>query len=329
MANISITRNCHRHCSFCFARHELTRQKIADMLPETYEAALDFLARSGFPEARLLGGEPTEHPLFCDYVDRALERGFRVLVFTGGLVSRQVLDFLSRLPKEKFSVILNSATPGRDSAHLIARQKEMGQILGQNLMFGVNICSPNENPAYLLDWVKAFDACRTVRIGIAHPIWGAHSTYFKLRGPHSIPLLENFVSQAADLGITVGFDCGFTPCMFSLAFVDSHPDLFTGCNMSGASSDKFASLGSIPMEGIGVRCGSVVDILPEGECIACYSLSRFQRVPLLSSEQCRNDVVSFFDSELTSVLPAGVFPGVVKISSDDLIPFLFRYFITI
>ncbi len=311
MANISITRNCHRHCHFCFARHELSRHQVADMPLETYEAALDFLERSGLPEARLLGGEPTEHPLFCDYVNLALERGFRVLVFSGGLVPRAVLRFMSGLPEEQFSVVLNSANPDWDSAHLVARQKEMGQILGRKLMFGVNICSPDENPAYILDWVKSFDSCRTVRLGIAHPIWGASNTYFKLRGPRRIPLLENFVEEAARVGIDVGFDCGFTPCMFSREFVDSRNELFAGRAESGCTPDtsiKSTSLLSKQTEGIGVRCGSIVDILPEGECIACYSLSRFLRIPLPSSEQSRNDLVSFFDRELESVLPAGVYP---------------------
>ena len=75
MANLSITRRCRRHCSFCFAKHELSRGSAMDMPLETYEEALRFLRRSGFPEARLLGGEPTEHPRFCAYVDRADRMG--------------------------------------------------------------------------------------------------------------------------------------------------------------------------------------------------------------------------------------------------------------
>ena len=309
MANISITRNCHRHCRFCFARHELARDRMADMPPETYEAALDFLERSGFPEARLLGGEPTEHPLFCDYVHLALERGFRVLVFSGGLVPRSVLRFMAGLPEDRFSVILNSANPHRDSARLVARQKEMGQMLGRKLMFGVNICSPDENPAYILDWVRAFDACRTVRLGIAHPIWGTSNTYFRLRGPRMIPLLEHFVHAAAAAGIDVGFDCGFTPCMFSREFVDSRNEWFACRDVDGCSPDGNPTVPLVSrMEGIGGRCGSIVDILPEGECIACYSLSRFCRVPLPPPQQRRNDLVSFFDRKLEAVLPAGVYP---------------------
>ncbi len=281
------------------------------MPPETYEASLDFLERSGFPEARLLGGEPTEHPLFFDYVNLALERGFRVLVFSGGVVSREALRFMAGLPEEQFSVILNSANPHRDSARLVARQKEMGQMLGRKLMFGVNICSSDENPAYILDWVREFDACRTVRLGIAHPIWGAPNTYFRLRGPRMIPLLEHFVDEAADVGIDVGFDCGFTPCMFSREFVDSRNELFACHAVGGCTPDTSVNATSLlasRMEGIGIRCGSIVDILPEGQCIACYSLSRFCRVPLPPPQKSRNDLVSFFDRELEAVLPAGVYP---------------------
>ena len=30
----------------------------------------------------------------------------------------------------------------------------------------------------------------------------------------------------AAMGVKVGFDCGFTPCMFSREFVDAHADMF-------------------------------------------------------------------------------------------------------
>ena len=54
MANISITRRCNRGCSYCFAMHEMARDLATDMPPETYEAALGFLKRSGITEVRLL-----------------------------------------------------------------------------------------------------------------------------------------------------------------------------------------------------------------------------------------------------------------------------------
>ena len=226
MANLSITRRCRRHCSYCFAKHELSREAFTDMPLETYEAALGFLQRSGFPEVRLLGGEPTEHPRFCEYVARAIEQGFKVVVFSGGLVPQPVLEFMAGLPTDLFSVVLNAADPAEDAEALVNRQRQVCRALGEKAMLGVNIRSPNEDPSYLLDWVTRYDLSRTVRVGIAHPIWGGTNDFFRLRGPRVIFVFERLVAMGVAMGVKVGFDCGFTPCMFSQEFVDAHADMF-------------------------------------------------------------------------------------------------------
>jgi len=347
MANISITRRCTRHCSYCFAKHELSRKTATDMPPEIYEAALAFLQRSGFPEARLLGGEPTGHPLFCEYLNRALDRGFRVVVFSGGLVPMPVLKHMADLPAEGFSMVLNAAGPAGDSEALVRRQREICRMLGAKVMLGVNILSSNDDTGYLFDWVEEYDLCRTVRVGIAHPIWGGTNDFFRLRGRRVISIFERLVTTGAEMGVEIGFDCGFTPCMFSREFVDAHRDIFAlagtdsgapdavglAAKQCTATSDagnyavglqSFASEGSAgrtamppaQIEAVGVRCSPVVDILPEGDCIACYALSRFRRFPL-PSEGTRSDLVSLFDDELSPVLPAGVYRECVQCDYRD------------
>ena len=52
------------------------------MSPDVFQRALSFVKRSHIPEARLLGGEPTEHPLFRDYVARTTSRGSRASAFS-------------------------------------------------------------------------------------------------------------------------------------------------------------------------------------------------------------------------------------------------------
>jgi hypothetical protein len=304
---------------------------------EVYEAALALLERSGIPEARLLGGEPTEHPRFCEYVARALKLGFRVVVFSGGLVPQPVLEFIAALPAASFSVVLNAADQTKDAEALVIRQRQVCLALGKKVVIGVNIRSANENPTYVLDWVREYDLSRTVRVGIAHPIWGGANDFFRLRGPRVISVFERLVADGAAMGINVGFDCGFTPCMFSKEFVDAHADMFmpsapgpgapttlgrftkrcidpSGVGYDTAGLQAANSDGSVEpaqkapatrMKAVGVRCSPVVDILPEGDCIACYALSRFRRLPLPAKGH-HNDLVSFFDAELSPVLPAGV-----------------------
>ncbi len=337
MANLSITRRCKRYCTYCFAKHELARKLGDDMSPEIYEAALEFLERSNFPEVRLLGGEPTEHPRFIEYVNLAFERAFRVVVFSGGMVPQPVEEYMARLPADNFSVVLNAADPSFDAEVLVKKQRKLCKALGEKITLGVNIRSYEQDPTFLFDWVNEYDVCRTLRVGVAHPIWGGVNDYFVFRGPRVIPILERLVAFGDKLGINVGFDCGITPCMFSRDFVTSHYDLFmlrdadhsklskqedftTRLGISAnihdsqdshmACTNDFAA-GQDPMgaenlrEAVGVRCNPVIDILVEGDCISCYALSRFGRLPL-PLEGNRYNLVKSFDRELLPVLPVGV-----------------------
>src|SRR4051812_18340244 len=107
MANLSITAKCNRDCSYCFALETLDALHLSEqaMSWDVFERSLDFLERSGMDEARLLGGEPTIHPDFPRMLERALERGFRVLVFSGGLIPEAALKQLEEVPAERLAVL--------------------------------------------------------------------------------------------------------------------------------------------------------------------------------------------------------------------------------
>jgi radical SAM protein with 4Fe4S-binding SPASM domain len=223
-------------------------------------------------------------------------------------------------------VVLNTVDPAGDEEPLANRHREICRTLGPRVMLGVNILSLHDDPIYVFDWVRKYDLLRTIRVGITHPIWGGTNDFFKLRGPRIISVLERLVAIGAEVGVAVGFDCGFTPCMFSQEFVDAHSDLFAptfnGPGDPGACDGEYDASGArnedpagcadqtskspaIPVKAIGMRCRTVLDILPEGDCIACYALSRFRRFPLPSAGGY-TDLVSSFDSELSPMLPAGI-----------------------
>ena len=78
--------------SYCFAGAYLATsrdQGAAFIDAAAFEQRLDFLERSGIPEARLIGGEPTLHPAFPDLVAAARSRGLRITVFSHGLMPRR------------------------------------------------------------------------------------------------------------------------------------------------------------------------------------------------------------------------------------------------
>jgi molybdenum cofactor biosynthesis enzyme MoaA len=114
MANLSVTRGCNRNCSYCFARDAFASpgQSAAFISRRDFLRALDFLERSGIDQARLLGGEPTLHPEFPYLVDRVLERGRRLLVFSNGLMPEAALRRLEHTPVDRVAVLINVNAPG-------------------------------------------------------------------------------------------------------------------------------------------------------------------------------------------------------------------------
>lgn len=322
MANLAITRRCLRGCAYCFAADERARGAVSDMSPEVFEAALDFLERSGVPDARLLGGEPLLHPDFGALARRALERGFALTVMTGGLVSDAALTELAALADgapTAVTVFLNAALPGRDDPALVAAQERILEALGPKVELGVTLspgaASSDSEPSrasapasapsappippiadFLLDRIARYGASRSIRVGIAHPIWhgaNASAATADLRSlGHDI---ESLVARAEAADVRVGFDCGLTPCMFSPDFAAGHPRL---------------------MAQTGTRCGPIVDVLPEGDAIACFALSRAPHVPLgadatrapaTRAPATRADCVAAFDAWFEAQPHSGIF----------------------
>lgn len=286
MPNISITRRCRRDCAFCFAAHERGRAAVVDMTSAVYEEALGFLKRSQVVDVRIMGGEPTEHPAFAEFVGRALDCGLKPTIFTGGLMPDEALDYLSGVPAERMTVVLNGAVPGRDPDAWIEAQERVCARLGPRVEPGITLDTLGLRAGFLLDLIERYGLRRRVRLGISHPIWGGWNRSLRSQSARAVGrTLEPFLMMAEAAQVEVDLDCGFTPCMFSPEFLEGHPVL---------------------ADSVGMRCNTIVDILPEGDAIACYALSRFMRLPITDGVT-REEMISVFDRELERAVPAGAY----------------------
>jgi radical SAM protein with 4Fe4S-binding SPASM domain len=253
MANISLTATCNRTCSFCFASDAMDGAPSSYMPLEQFEASLDFLERSGIPEARLLGGEPTIHPQFTDMVDRAQARGLRVAVFSGGLIPEKALRRLEAIPEPRLSVLLNVIDPGTGDAREVARQAEVMRRLGSRVLLGVTIDSPGVQLDFLLDLIAAHGLARSIRLGLGHPTLGGSNAHLHPRHyPEVGRRVTEFGLRAQSLGVAIDFDCGWVPCMFPPGALEA---------LGKTSAD------------VGLRCNPILDLLPDGQVISCYALS--------------------------------------------------------
>lgn len=266
MANISLAATCNRACAFCFASESMaTHDGHAFMPLDTVEAAFQFLERSGIGEARLLGGEPTLHPDFDRVVGRALARGLRVVVFSGGFIPERALGLLAALRADQVTVLLNVIAPTPARSAETAKQEAVFRRLGSRVVPGITIDSPSTDLYFLLDLIEAYGLARTVRLGLAHPILGAENSHLHPRHYAEVGRrTAEFGMTARASGVALSFDCGWVPCMF--------PD--------GAME----ALGLTPQE-VGLRCSPILDVLPDGSVISCYPLAAHATEPMAGDAQ--------------------------------------------
>ncbi len=264
MANLSIIARCNRSCPYCFATEFLAALPTSVMDEAQYHRMLDFLQRSHIDQVRLLGGEPTLHPRFSAMVAEALARGFRVLVFSGGLIPPAARETILHAPADRVSVLLNIAAPGTLTAAEHRGQAATCAHLGQRAQLGFNIDRPGVHLDFLLPLISEYGLRRTIRLGLAHPVWGGRNECLHPRQyPEVGRRVAAFAERARTAGVTLDFDCGWVPCMFP----------------PGA----LAAMGRAPGE-LGRRCGPILDLLPDGQVVSCYALARHAQEPLPDRE---------------------------------------------
>jgi radical SAM protein with 4Fe4S-binding SPASM domain len=261
MANLSITTLCNQTCRYCFARaaFDEQRSKVTHVSALTFQKALDFLKRSGIEDARLLGGEPTQHPDFIQMADMVQERGLRPLVFSNGLMPEATIRYLEEAP-DSFSVLINITAFEESSQEKRKLQTSVLRRLGSRVSLGMNIDDPMVQYDFVLELFERFNLARIVRLGLAHPSLRGnnhflHPRYYAEAGSR----LARFAAHAREGGVELKLDCGFVACMFS--------------------PEELEALGDA-VEHVGSRCNPILDILPDGEVVSCYPLAGFHREPL-------------------------------------------------
>ena len=83
MANIAITSRCNLNCSYCFAQatYNAPEKKYGHMTPDVFKKSLDILQKSNIGQVSILGGEPTSHPDFMQYMEMAFQAGLTMDIY--------------------------------------------------------------------------------------------------------------------------------------------------------------------------------------------------------------------------------------------------------
>jgi hypothetical protein len=257
MPNLLLTHRCTRSCPYCFAQS--SRNSSPEFMSwEDLIYLADLQRADGKLDISLLGGEPTLHPDFLDYLLYLFDRGFMVTVFTSGMLPaplrRELKEALCAIDREQLHFVCNINDPDISPESEQSMVKAFLEDLGEFIVPGFTIYRSDFSLDFLFDLVNRHGLRRNLRIGIAHPIVGTENVFIgkeEIKGisrrlTSYFPLLER-------LRIKPGLDCGFPLCSFS------DEELGWLYKFSGSSP--------------GFICNPVLDIGPDMEVWSCFPLS--------------------------------------------------------
>ena len=295
MANVLLTESCVRACPYCFAKQYMAGAASREISWENLIYVLDFLDRSKNDRVTYLGGEPTLHPEFSRFVLYTLDRGFRITVFTSGVVSEATLasmtNCLMGVPAEKLHFICNLNQPSLSPDAELASIHRFLNTFGRRTGPGYTLYQVDFDLKFLVDYVARFSLSKDLRLGLAHPIPGqgnacisaAELSVVARRLANCIPLFEV-------AGIRPHFDCGMPHCLFDDA------ELSAFCRLTGCPP-RFT-------------CDPPIDIGPDLSVWPCFPLHGCDSKSLHDFNNL-SDVVEFFKqtqerlrSDRGGVLPA-------------------------
>jgi radical SAM protein with 4Fe4S-binding SPASM domain len=265
MANILLTEKCVRACPYCFAKEYLKKSKENLLSWENLIYITDLFENSYERHLALLGGEPTLHPDFVDFVLYLHQRKFNVNVFTSGIMPNKKLDmakaFLLKIPEENLSFVCNYNHPNTSTNSEIKQIDKFFKTFPKYTSLGFNLYQQDFDLTFLVEAINKYGLKRHFRLGLAQPISGQKNeclTLNEIRG-----MAKNFRSQLEMLEkqrISISFDCGMPLCIFS--------------------DEDIGRLYKLNKGRVAFSCGPAIDIGPDMQTWACFPLSNYEKKSL-------------------------------------------------
>jgi pyruvate-formate lyase-activating enzyme len=254
--NVLLSDYCNRRCAFCFGGDYIKRSsahaKYMDI--DAFKKVLAFAERSQLKRITLLGGEPTTNPQLTDIIGLCREAQLSIQMFSNGILTRKTAETLRRQTSpDWFNVTVNYRDPALvPKAEARAVQRTF-TILHDRLNLGVTISDENEDLDFVVRAIAKWNLKKVIRLGISSPsFFGDNQSIVPERFHKYGELVAGFAESCDREGISLGFDCGFTPCMFS-------PEQL-GRIFRSAALPKFE------------RCRYAIDIGPDLTAWPCFPL---------------------------------------------------------
>lgn len=267
--NLILTTGCNKGCSYCFASKVREEYGTNVMDLETFNLLLDKIEKTEKPRIKLLGGEPTIHPLFSEFLDEIIKRKLPTTLISNFLFSEGVRNKIIETVRSVPIDFLINAT-NLDERSLIKKWSENYNHIYDFLYkfdieekMGIGYTFENDKDwkyyvkytDFLLQYVPKIER---IRLSLNFPDKNKDNFYFI----NNKELGEKFLvmtRKAIDIGAIPSIDCIVYPCMFQNKEEFKYVRKFT--------------------ENFKTKCfSSPFDIFPNQEAIYCYPLGDSIRV---------------------------------------------------
>ena len=273
--NLLITDICNKECPYCFAQDkvaigaQVSKANRKNITLENVEKYLDFLEAGDDKVFKILGGEPTVHPQFNTIAQMGLDRGLDVTVFTNGIWSKKVLDFVEADNSGRLNFVVNINEPKLQTDNENRKQHESLNIMRSRGMISFNIYRPGFDMLFTADLINRYELKREIRLGLAHPIVNIDVDFpqdneLKIIGKSLVEQMRVLEKQ----DILGEFDCGFPMCMFE--------------------EEDYAYLHTCSKNGFRSTCNFIVDVGVNLDAWPCFPLSEVANVEIKNFESGRH-----------------------------------------
>lgn len=212
-----LTELCNRNCPYCFAKNRMEDSKNKDYFISlaNVKKIITFLKKSKIKQVGFIGGEPTLHPFFKKILTIFTKQKFNVLVFTNGVVQKNITDFLAK--KQNIAFLLNLNELKTYSRNEKQKLFYFMKKLNKNITLGFNFFYKHQTLDFFIPLMDRFNLARKIRIGFTIPL-GEDKNICLGQKDHRIIInyLSNFSKICFQNKIKLISDCGLLNlCDFS------------------------------------------------------------------------------------------------------------------
>lgn len=279
MANIMLNEACNLRCPYCFANEFVNnvgehseKKELLNITMADFKRAVDFIMTKPNERIGIIGGEPTIHPQFCEFIEYLIwnKKVTNVMLFTNGIYPEDFNELLNN-PKIRILVNCNSpefltekqySTMTRNIDLMINRYQMKDRVT-----LGINMFRVDFYYNYIIDLLEKFDY-EYVRTSITIPNTTDKRNidmveYFRTMKPS----VFRFFRELFMKDIIPNYDCNIMP----LCVMDQQEIIWLKDNQERIMSKRGHNIRANLMDSS--NCRPVIDILPDLHAVRCFGLS--------------------------------------------------------